>query len=97
MKSQFLKSVRPADAPPWSNDLTSYDREHFPLYMRLLSAVQEFTPDGEICANLFGIDAVREPERAQKCLSSHLTRALWLTNEGRHLLIPKTDLPATSS
>ena len=78
-----------SDTPPWSDALTAYDREHFPLYMRLLTAVQEFTPEEEICTHLFGIDMAKEPERAKKCFSSHLKRALWLTNEGRHLLFPE--------
>jgi hypothetical protein len=31
---------------------------------------------------LFGIDAAKEPERARKCLESHLKRARWMTQKG---------------
>lgn len=77
-----------ADEVPWSNVLTPYDKAQFMLYMRVLNATRAFTPEDEISARILGIDALKEPERAQKCLGSHLKRALWLTNEGLHLIFP---------
>lgn len=77
-----------ADEVPLANKLTSYDEAHFGLYMRLLDAVRSFAPDDEICDRLLGIDPSEEPERARKCLESHVKRALWLTNEGAHLIFP---------
>ena len=77
-----------ADEVPWANEMTPYDEAQFSLYMHLLSAVRSFAPEQEICDRLLGIDATREPDRARKCLESHVKRALWLTNEGLHLLFP---------
>lgn len=77
-----------ADEVPWSDMLTPYDEAQFTLYMRVLTATRVFIPGYEICARILGIDPIKEPERAQKCLDSHLKRALWLSNEGLHLLFP---------
>lgn len=76
------------DQVPWSEDFTPYDEAHFGLYMHLLNAIRAFVPKDEICTRILSIDAAKEPERAQKCLDSHLKRALWLTNEGLHLIFP---------
>jgi hypothetical protein len=76
------------DEVPWADELTPYDEAQFALYMRVLSATRSFTPEDEICIRILGIDFSKEPERAQKRLDSHLKRALWLTNEGLHLIFP---------
>ena len=79
-----------ADEVPWENALTPYDEAQFALYMSLLTAIAELATEEEICAQLFGIDARREPERALKCFMSHVKRARWLTSDGLHLLFPDT-------
>jgi len=77
-----------ADQVPWSDEFTPYDEAQFGVYMRVLTAVREFTSEHEICIRILGIDFTKEPERAKKCFDSHLKRALWLTNEGIHLIFP---------
>ena len=83
-----IPKMEVVDEVPWSEDFTPYDEAQFGLYMRVLSAVQMFVPEDEICSRMLGIDAAEEPERAQKRFDSHLKRALWLTNEGLHLIFP---------
>jgi hypothetical protein len=73
---------------PWSEEFTPYDEAQFALYMRMLTAVRKFTPEGQICSLILGIDAAKEPERAKKRFDNHLKRAVWLTNEGVHLIFP---------
>jgi hypothetical protein len=77
-----------ADEVPWSEEFTPYDEAQFGLYMRVLNALRAFMPKDQICTRILGIDAAKEPERAQKRLDSHLKRAIWLTNEGLHLIFP---------
>lgn len=78
-----------ADEVPWENALTPYDEAQFALYMSLLTAISELATEEEICRELFGIDARREPERARKCFMSHVRRARWLTGDGLHLLFDR--------
>ena len=43
---------------------------------------------------LFGIDPVREPDRARRVYDSHLARARWMTQSGyRQLLGPRSGTP----
>jgi len=77
-----IARTKVADEVPWEDALTAYDRAQFTLYMCLLNALNERAPDEEICEQLLGIDAGREPERARKCLESHLRRARWFKGEG---------------
>lgn len=75
------------DAAPTGEDLTEYDRAHVKLYMRLLDAAADGADWREAAKILFGIDPVREPERAKQIHDSHLARARWMTHTGyRHLL-----------
>lgn len=85
---QSITKIEIADEVPWSEDFTSYDEAQFALYLRVLTATQAFTPDDEICSDILGIDPTKEPERARKCLGSHLKRAIWLTHDGLHLIFP---------
>lgn len=71
---------------PWAEAFTDYDRAHFTLYMRLLNALNERARDDEICKELLGIDANLEPERARRCLDSHVRRARWFRGEGLRFL-----------
>ena len=52
------------DIAPVSDELTEYDRAHIKLYMRLLDAADDGAEWAEVVNVLFGIDPVREPERA---------------------------------
>lgn len=80
------------DMAPDSADLTDYDRAHIKLYMRLLDAAADGADWREAVEVLFGIDPIREPERARKVHDSHLARARWMTHTGyRHLLRDASD------
>lgn len=80
------------DMAPDSADLTDYDRTHIKLYMRLLDAAADGADWREAVEVLFGIDPIREPERARKVHDSHLARARWMTHTGyRHLLRDASD------
>ena len=71
-----------ADEAPWTEKVNAYDYAQFKLYLRLLDAVAAEASETKICKILFGIDAAKEPERARKCLESHLKRARWMTQKG---------------
>lgn len=70
------------DEPPESALLTSYDRAHMTLYMRLLDAETDGADWREAVALLFGIDPAKEPERANHVHRTHLARARWMTEHG---------------
>ena len=77
------------DQPPASAGLTSYDERHLATYIRLLDAAEEGADWREAVRIIFGLDPVREPERARLVHDSHLVRARWMTEVGyRHLLRP---------
>ena len=80
-QEQFL------DEPPQSPALTSYDRAHMKLYLRLLDAEPDGADWREAVPVLFGIDPEREPERAQLMHRSHLARARWMTEQGYRQLV----------
>ncbi|MFG1230410.1 DNA -binding domain-containing protein [Xanthobacter wiegelii] len=71
-----------ADTVPIAPELTDYDRGHIKLYARLLDATADGADWDEIASVLFGIDAAREPERAQRVHDSHLERARWVASSG---------------
>jgi hypothetical protein len=90
------KQMLIADEAPWSDKVNAYDYAQFKLYLRLLDAVAANAPGAKICKILFNIDAEAEPERARKCLDSHLKRARWMTQEGYLDLVRDTDpIPAS--
>ena len=85
------------DAPPTTDRMTDYDREHLKLYMRLLDAESAGAPVAEIAKILLGIDSESEPERAERVHASHLGRARWMTEHGyRDLLERGLPLQKTS-
>ena len=88
--------IRIADEAPWSDKVNAYDYAQFKLYLRLLDAVAANATDANICRVLFDIDAEKEPERAQRCLQSHLKRARWMTQKGYRDLVTDSD-PVPSS
>lgn len=71
-----------ADEVPWSESLTTYDNEHFSIYMRLLDASADDATDEEMVQVILGIDPASEPARARKALRSHLDRANWMVTTG---------------
>ncbi|MCP1931042.1 MULTISPECIES: DNA -binding domain-containing protein [Bradyrhizobium] len=79
------------DEPPQSSALTTYDRAHMKLYMRLLDAETDGADWREAVSVLFGIDPRREPDRANRVHRSHLARARWMTEQGFRMLIGKVE------
>jgi len=81
MRNRFATSPE-ADEAPSEQTVTDYDHAHLKLYARLLDAERENASLIEIAQILLGIDAVSEPERAQRVHASHLERARWMTEHG---------------
>jgi hypothetical protein len=80
------------DEPPQGQSLTTYDREHMVLYLRLLDAHRDGADWREVVQILFGLDPAAEPDRCRKVHASHLARAQWMTEQGyRDLLDGKAD------
>lgn len=75
------------DEPPQSHVLTSYDREHMKLYLRLLDAATDGADWREAVEILFGLDPDRDPDRARHVHDSHLARARWMTEHGYRQLV----------
>ena len=76
------------DLAPSGQHLTEYDRKHVKLYARLLDAEADGADWREAVEVLFGIDPVREPDRARRVHDSHLRRARWMTQSGyRQILL----------
>ncbi len=75
------------DEAPWSDILTDYDQAHFITYARLLDAAADGASDDEIARIVLLINPAAEPERAKRCLASHMRRARWVSEHGfRYLL-----------
>lgn len=75
------------DEPPKSAVLTTYDREHMKLYLRLLDAETDGADWREAVQILFGIDPVSDPGRARRIHDAHLARAHWMTEHGYRQLV----------
>lgn len=70
---------------PNSDNITSYDREHFKLYLRLLDA-EENDIHWEIAAvKIMGLEAGDLSNKY--CWKSHLQRAKWLSDFGYRQLL----------
>ena len=76
-----------SDDVPMADEITDYDQEHFTLYLRLLDLDHEGTSADDMARELFGIDAMRQPQRAKAVVHAHLRRARWMTVEGYKLLL----------
>jgi hypothetical protein len=75
------------DEAPWSDALTDYDQAHFVIYARLLDAAADGANDDDIARFVLSLNPGAEPERAKRCLASHMRRARWMSDQGyRHLL-----------
>ena len=76
-----------ADQAPNSPLLTTYDKKHLPVYIRLLDAEVDGADWMEAALTVLRIDPIREPKRAHGAWQSHLSRAKWITETGyQHLL-----------
>ena len=71
-----------ADEAPWCDGITAYDQAHLALYARLLDARADGAEDDEVARLVLEIDPGKEPDRAKRCLVSHMSRAHWLTKQG---------------
>jgi hypothetical protein len=82
--SRLMESAMPPflDAPPISQTLTAYDREHMVLYLRLLDSSRDGADWREAVQILFGLDPAREPHRCRQIHDTHLARAQWMTEHG---------------
>lgn len=83
-----------ADQPPLTEALTAYDEAHFTLYMQILDAVAAKASESDICVELLGIDASREPQRAHDRFESHLRRARWFLDGGARHLFNRDSTPS---
>lgn len=78
------------DQPPQLDRVSAYDERHLASYIRLLDAEAEGADWREAVAIIFGLDPVKEPDRAKLVHDSHLARAHWMRDKGyRHLLEPR--------
>jgi hypothetical protein len=77
------------DEPPQGQQLTSYDREHMVLYLRLLDAHRDGADWHEATRILFGLDAAIDPVRSRKVHDAHLARAQWMSVHGYRELLRK--------
>ena len=75
------------DEPQSGETLTSYDRAHMKLYMRLLDAERDGADWREAVHVLFGIDPERDPECCRSIHDAHLARAHWMTERGYRELV----------
>jgi hypothetical protein len=76
-----------SDEPPESVGLTTYDREHMTLYLRLLDAATDGADWREAVHILFGLDPECDPDRARRVHDTHLARARWMTTHGYRELV----------
>ncbi|TIX50821.1 MAG: DUF2285 domain-containing protein, partial [Mesorhizobium sp.] len=70
------------DEVPWSESLTSYDREHFNIYLRILDACADNASIEEMADLILGIDPALEPVRARNAVRSYIDRANWIVTTG---------------
>ena len=76
-----------ADEVPWADEITSYDKDHFITYLRLLDAEAEGADWREVARIVLDRDPDAELDRTRRCWEAHLERARWMTEHGyRHLL-----------
>ena len=79
------------DEPPALDGLSAYDECHHAIYLRLLDAAAENADWREAVQIIFGIDPIKEPDRARTIYDSHLARARWMAAHGYRHLLDKRD------
>jgi len=77
------------DEPLPGQKLTSYDREHMTLYLRLLDADRDGADWREVVQILFGLDPSLDPEKCRRLHATHLARAKWMLESGYRELLHK--------
>lgn len=87
MMGQNGKASLIADEAPWSDGLTEYDHAHLVVYARLLDAQADGAAEEEIIRAVLEMDPKSEPDRARRCLASHLRRARWMHDRGYRQLL----------
>lgn len=85
--------LRFLDEPPSSETLTSYDREHMVLYLRLLDSARDGADWREAVEILFGLDPKDDPARCRHIHETHLARARWMTEQGYRELVRESQRP----
>ncbi|MER9793905.1 hypothetical protein [Mesorhizobium sp. M0213] len=74
------------DEVPWSNSITSYDRQHRNISPRIPDACAYNASVEEMADRILGIDPILELVRARKIVRSHINRANWMMTTGsKHL------------
>jgi hypothetical protein len=76
-----------ADEARKSAVLTTYDREHVSVYVRLLDAEADGADWMEASVTILHIDPIREPMRAYRAWETHLSRAKWMAENGYQQLV----------
>ena len=74
-----------ADVAPTAATPTEYDEQHVVTYVRLLQAEGEGADWREVARIVLRIDPDSEPDRALNAYRSHLSRAKWVSEQGRLL------------
>jgi hypothetical protein len=74
-----------ADVAPNESAMTAYDEQHVITYMRLMQADSEGADWRDVARIVLHIDPESEPDRARNAYRSHLSRAKWMTEQGRLL------------
>ncbi|WP_367158797.1 hypothetical protein [Mesorhizobium sp.] len=67
-----------ATKSPWSDSITSYDRQHRTIYLCIRDACADNLSVEEMANLVLGIDPILEPVRARKAVRSHIDRANWM-------------------
>ncbi|AZO52380.1 MULTISPECIES: hypothetical protein [unclassified Mesorhizobium] len=70
------------DEVPWSDSITSYDRQHRTIYLCIRDACADNLSVEEMANLVLGIDPILEPVRARKAVRSHIDRANWMVTTG---------------
>jgi hypothetical protein len=85
--SRSIRNQPIADEAPKSAALTTYDREHVSVYIRLLDAEADGADWMEASLTVLRIDPIREPARARLAWETHLSRAKWMAESGYSQLL----------
>jgi hypothetical protein len=76
-----------SDLAPDGPDLTAYDRDQMPTYLRLIDAADDGADWREAVEIIFGVDPNADLERARATYDSHLARARWISAQGYQSLV----------
>jgi hypothetical protein len=71
-----------ADQAPRGEHVTDYDREHAPLYLRMLDAEAAGAAWEDVAGRLLQVDPLKDRDRARLRFETHLARARWLRAGG---------------